>query len=110
MEYRTLEAQLGSADALIRIAALRQVRVLPGELRLRLPGVQLLADPVRGVRVEAVLTYAGLQDQLPPDVASAWTQAEQDFRSAYAAIANRPEAHLAIASFELAQDNAPRGH
>ena len=106
-EYRTLEAELGSADALIRIAALRQVRVLPGELRLRLPGAQLLADPVRGVRVEAALTYAGLQDLLPPDVASAWAQAEQDFRSAYAEIANRPEAHLAMASFELAQNNAP---
>jgi len=107
MEYATLEAQLGSADALIRIAALRQVRALPGELRLRLPGAQLLADPVRGVRVEAALAYAGLQDLLPLDVARAWIQAEQDFRSAYATIANRPEAHLALASFELAQNNAP---
>jgi Flp pilus assembly protein TadD len=106
-EYQTLEAQLGSADALIRIAALRQVRDLPGELRLRLAGAQLLADPVRGVRVEAALAYAGLQDMLPLDAARAWAQAEQDFRSAYTTIANRPEAHLAIASFELAQNNAP---
>lgn len=106
-EYQTLEAQLASADALIRIAALRQVRGLPGELRVRLPGAQLLADPVRGVRIEAAVAYAGLLDLLPLDAARAWTQAEQDFRSAYSTIANRPEAHLAIASFELAQNNAP---
>ena len=106
-EYRTLEAELGSADALIRIAALQQVRALPDDLRLRLPGAKLLADPVRGVRVEAAHAYAGLRDLLPIDAARAWAQAEQDFRAANQAIANRPGAHLALASFELAQNNAP---
>jgi len=106
-DYRTLEAELGSADALIRIAALQQVRALPADLRLRLPGAKLLADPVRGVRVEAALAYAGLQDLLPIEAARAWAQAEQDFRAANQAIANRPGAHLALASFELAQNNAP---
>ena len=106
-EYRTLETELGSANPLLRIAALQQVRALPGELRLRLPGAELLADSVRGVRVEAALAYAGLQDLLPLDVARAWPQAERDFREAFEAISNRPEAHLALASFELAQNNVP---
>ncbi len=106
-EYRTIEAELGSADALLRIAALQQVRAMPVDLRLRLPGAKLLADPVRGVRIEAAIAYAGAQDLLPMEEARAWTQAEQDFRSAYATIANRPEAHFAIASFELAQNNVP---
>jgi tetratricopeptide (TPR) repeat protein len=106
-EYRTIEAELGSADALLRIAALQQVRAMPVDLRLRLPGAKLLADPVRGVRIEAAIAYAGTQDLLPMEEARAWTQAEQDFRSAYATIANRPEAHFAIASFELAQNNVP---
>jgi predicted CXXCH cytochrome family protein len=106
-EYRTLEAELGSADALIRIAALQQVRALPADVRLRLPGAKLLADPVRGVRIEAAIAYAGTQDLLPIEVARAWAQAEQDFRAANQAIANRPGAHLALASFELAQNNAP---
>ncbi len=102
-EFRSLEAQLGNADVLIRIAALRQLRNLPQELRLRLPGSRLLADPVRGVRVEAVAVYAGMQDLLPAEEMRAYSQAESDFRETYEAIANRPEALLALAAFELAE-------
>ena len=104
-EFRTLEAQLGNPDPLLRIAALRQLRTLPGELRLRLPGARLLADPVRGVRIEAASSYAGMQDLLPLEEARAWSQAESDFRSAYEVIANRPEALVALATFETAQRN-----
>ena len=104
-EFRTLEAELGNPDPLLRIAALRQLRTLPGELRLRLPGARLLADPVRGVRIEAASTYVGMQDLLPLEEARAWPQAESDFRSAYEAIANRPEALVALATFEMEQRN-----
>ncbi len=104
-EYQTLEAELGSADALLRIAALQQVRALPVDMRLRLSGAKLLADPVRGVRIEAAIAYAGTHDLLPIEAARAWTQAEQDFRNAFESIANRPEAHLALANLELAQNN-----
>ena len=111
-DLETLDAELGNPDPLIRIAALRQAGALPADLRLRLSGAELLADPVRGVRIEAARAYAGTRDLLPIDAARAWQQAEQDFRSAYAAIANRPEAHLALAGFELSQNNvaAAIGH
>jgi len=106
-EFRTLEAQLGNADVLIRIAALRQVRGLPPELKLRLPGSTLLADPVRGVRIEAVAAYAGMQDLLPLEDARAYSQAERDYRETYTAIANRPEALLALAALETAEGHIP---
>ena len=104
-EFRTLEAQLGNPDRLIRIAALRQLRSLPPELRMRLPGARLLADPVRGVRIEAASTYAGMSDLLPIEEARAWSRAEGEFREAYGAIANRPEALAALATFEMDEQN-----
>ncbi len=104
-EFRTLEARLGHGDALIRIAALRQARNLPQELRLRLPGSRLLADPVRSVRIEAMASYAGMRDSLPEQDARAYAQAEQDYRRAYEAIAHRPEALVALAALEIAQGN-----
>jgi tetratricopeptide (TPR) repeat protein len=104
-EFRTLEAELGSPDPLIRIAALRQLRALSSELRLRLAGSRLLADPVRGVRIEAVATYAGMQDLLPVEDARAYGPAEREFRQAYGNIANRPEALVTLATFEIAEGN-----
>jgi tetratricopeptide (TPR) repeat protein len=104
-EYRTLEAALGNPDALIRIAALRQLRSLPSELRMRLPGARLLADPVRGVRIEAAFTYVGMSDLLPIEEARAWSLAEAEFRDTYESLANRPEALAALATFELDEQN-----
>jgi len=104
-DFRALEVELGDADPLIRIAALRQLRALPAELRLRLPGAKLLADSVRGVRIEAAVTYAGMSDLLPIEDARAWAGAERDFREAYRAIANRPEALVALATFEIQEGN-----
>ena len=104
-EFRTLERELGNPDALIRIAALRQLRTLPSELRMRLPGANLLADPVRSVRIEAASTYAGMSDLLPIEEARAWSQAEAELRDAYGSLANRPEALAALATFELDEQN-----
>jgi len=104
-EFRALERELGNPDALIRIAALRQLRTLPSELRTRLPGARLLADPVRSVRIEAASTYAGMSDLLPIEEARAWSQAEAELRDAYGALANRPEVLAALATFELDEQN-----
>jgi len=90
---------------MIRIAALRQLRSLPSELRLSLPGAKLLNDPVRGVRIEAASTYAGMSDLLPIEETRAWPQAEADFRKAYQSLANRPEALAALATFEIDEQN-----
>ena len=105
---RLLEAQLGSPDPLIRIAALRQLRSLPAELRMRLPGARLLADPVRGVRIEAAAAYAGMSDLLPLEDARAFGGAAADLRKAYESLANRPEALVALATFETAEGDVSK--
>jgi len=104
-EFQTLEKALGNPDALIRIAALRQTRSLPSELRMRLPGARLLSDPVRGVRIEAASAYAGMSDLLSIEEARAWSLAEAELREAYESLANRPEALAALATFELDEQN-----
>jgi tetratricopeptide (TPR) repeat protein len=104
-EFQTLESELGSADVLVRIAALRQLRSLPPELRLRLPGARLLSDEVRGVRIEAASAYAGMSDLLPIEAARAWSRAESELRKSYLSLANRPDALAALATFEVAEQN-----
>jgi len=104
-EFQTLQKELGNPDPLIRIAALRQLRSLPSELRLRLPGARLLNDPVRGVRIEAATTYAGMSDLLPIEEARAWPQATSDLRNAYRSLASRPDALAALATFEVDEQN-----
>jgi tetratricopeptide (TPR) repeat protein len=104
-ELQSLQTELGNPDPLIRIAALRQLRSLPPELRLRLSGADLLSDPVRSVRIQAVTTYAGMSDLLQIDQARAWSRAEAEFRTAYESIANRPEALAALATFEMDEQN-----
>jgi predicted CXXCH cytochrome family protein len=107
-EVRALQAALGDPDALVRIAALRQLRSMPAELRLRLPGAKLLGDPVRGVRIEAASTYAGMSDLLSLEEARAWSQAAAELRLAYESLANRPEALAALAVFETAEGDVSR--
>ena len=104
-EFRALESELGSPDPLIRIAALRQVRNLPSELKMRLPGAKLLTDPVRGVRIEAASAYAGLSDLFELEQSRAWPQAADELRLAYESLANRPEALVALATFNVADGN-----
>ena len=87
---------------------MRQLRSLPAELRLRLPGAGLLADPVRGVRVEAAAAYAGLSDLLPLEEARAFGGAAADLREAYESLANRPEALVALATFETAEGDVSK--
>jgi predicted CXXCH cytochrome family protein len=107
-DFRLLEAELSNPDPLVRIAALRHLRDLPEELRLRLPGAKLLADPVRSVRIEAAAAYVGMTDLLPLEEARAWSEAAADFRQAYEAIANRPEALVALAVFEAAEQDVSK--
>ena len=107
-DFRLLEAGLGNPDPLVRIAALRQLRSLPAELRMRLPGASLLADPVRGVRIEAAAAYAGMSDLLPLEEARAYGSAAAELRTAYESLANRPEALVALATFETAEGDVSK--
>ena len=70
---------------------------------MRLPGARLLGDAIRGVRIEAASTYAGMSDLLPLEEARAWAQASSDLRRTYESLANRPEALVALAVFETAE-------
>jgi predicted CXXCH cytochrome family protein len=108
-EALALEAGFAYPDALVRIAALRQLRSIPAEVRLRFAGAKLLADPVRGVRIEAALTFAGLSAHLPPEEMRAWPQAAADFRRAYETLSNRPEALVTLATFEMAEQDFSKG-
>jgi predicted CXXCH cytochrome family protein len=55
----------------------------------------LLRDPVRAVRIEAAEVLAGLPaDNLPSDVAAAFSRATDEYISAQQLDADRPQAHL----------------
>jgi tetratricopeptide (TPR) repeat protein len=55
----------------------------------------LLGDPVRAVRIETAEVLAGLPtDNLPTDVAAAFSHATEEYINAQELYADRPEAHL----------------
>jgi predicted CXXCH cytochrome family protein len=94
-----LERAGADPDPLVRLGAtiaLGEAAALAPEERLRL-GAPRLADPVRGVRIEAARALA----PLPPELRArrdgpAWTAALADFRAAQEANAERPEAHAEL--------------
>ena len=95
-----VEAAVADPDVLLRMAALRLVRGFPAEIKSQFGGAGL-ADPVRGVRIEAALAYAGVQDLLPAESARAFGSAERELRASLALTANRPESQAGLADFEL---------
>lgn len=94
-----LAPQIEDHDPLVRIGALRALRNQPPEARMRV-GSTLLRDPVRGVRIEAVLTYVGLRDLLPLEDARAFAAAAREYRDSLLASASMPEALTGLAEFE----------
>ena len=100
-EARAIVAALRDADPLIRLGALRAHRYLPGDVRLQ-AGSELLADRVRGVRIEAALAYADVHQYLEPAARRAFENAANEFRYAQTIQLNRPEAHVALGDFARA--------
>ena len=92
----SIQAGLTDADALLRMAALRVIPILPPESQLEL-AAPLLKDPVRSVRIEAAVLLAPVNEYLP-DTAG-FTAAAGEFRAAQLAIASRPEAHSSLGNF-----------
>jgi tetratricopeptide (TPR) repeat protein len=88
-------------DPLLRIAAHRVLRNLPGDVRSGI-GYGGLSDPVRSVRMEAALAFAPLHDLLPAADARAFREADADYRSAYEYTANRPESLAQLGDLALA--------
>ena len=97
-----LKAGLDDPDPLVRIGALQGLRNLPPELRLDAGAASLLTDPVRGVRLEAVNTVAGMADLLPVELARAYGTAADEYRHSLKTTASRPESNSHLAEFELA--------
>jgi len=100
-----LLAQVDDADPLVRIAALRSLRQQPAELRMS-AGSHLLRDPIRGVRIEAALTYAEFRDLLPAADARAYVDAADEYRNAMLTAASTPESMLNLAQFEMTNGDA----
>jgi tetratricopeptide (TPR) repeat protein len=98
-----LEA-LDDPDPLVRIGALRSLRDQPPAHRMK-SGSHLLRDPVRGVRVEAALTYVDYRDLLPAIDARAYPGAADDYRDYMKAAITMPGAALRIAEFETQNGN-----
>ncbi len=98
-EQSAILESIASHDPLVRIGALRALRLYPSDTRVKLGG-NLLADPVRGVRLEAASTLADVHDLLPSRFNQPFGLAAEEFRAAYLATANRPESLASLASFE----------
>jgi Tfp pilus assembly protein PilF len=99
-----VERSLSDADAHVRRAAIIAAVGLRPESQLQLVG-PLLADDVRGVRIEAAALLAPLSAYLPPAQAASFAAAADEFRDAQYAIASRPQAHAALAEFEADMGN-----
>jgi tetratricopeptide (TPR) repeat protein len=84
---------------LLRLAAAQAAGRLPDTERAQIAG-PLLADPLRAVRIEAAQALAGLQDALPAHQRAAWRAAADDFVATQNYNADRPEARVALGSFQ----------
>jgi Tfp pilus assembly protein PilF len=98
-EATLLLGKLDDPDPLIRIGALRSLRNQDPELQMR-AGSHLLRDSVRGVRIEAALTYVEYRDLLPIEDARAFQLAANDYRAAMKATLDRPLSAINLAEFE----------
>jgi len=103
-EESAIAASVVSPSPLVRIGALRALRLYPADTRLNLGG-DLLADAVRGVRLEAVSLLADVHDLLPAKFNINFGVAAEEYRAAYLATANRPASLASLASFEANTGN-----
>jgi Doubled CXXCH motif (Paired_CXXCH_1)/Cytochrome c554 and c-prime len=101
-----IEQGLDDADALVRAAALGTVAALPREDRPRLAAPRL-RDPVRAVRLAAARALAGTPSEgLAADQQAALDQGLADLVAAEMVNADRPEAHVNLASLYARLDRA----
>jgi tetratricopeptide (TPR) repeat protein len=94
-------AQRAAIDAqpLLRLAAVHLAEGLPPQEQLRVLA-PLVADPLRAVRIEAARVLAGQQDGLNAEQRVAWQRAADEYLATLRYTADRPEARVALGSFE----------
>jgi tetratricopeptide (TPR) repeat protein len=97
-EVAALRAGLDDPDPLVRLAAVRLLRVVPPDFRLQF-GVPRLADETRSVRLEAAMAFAGMRESLPADSRKDFDGAAREFRAAQTMQLNRPEAWVSLGDF-----------
>ncbi len=88
-----------SDDPLLRLAAVRLADALPAEERPALLA-RLLRDARLAVRIEAARALAPFQAGLGAGYAEDWLRAEGEYRATLHYNADRPEAVVALGSFE----------
>ena len=101
----TVRAALADPDPLVRLGALGAAVGLPPRQRLDLAG-PLLADPVLGVRAEAVRVLAAtINDNTPAATRRVFDGAAADFVASQLASAERPESHINLAVYYTDRGN-----
>jgi Flp pilus assembly protein TadD len=89
-----LAKAVADKDPLVRLGAATALDALEPKERVRI-GAPLLGDPVRAVRVEAVVPFADVPaEHLTADQRIAFDRALDDFFQAQRANAERPESHV----------------
>jgi Flp pilus assembly protein TadD len=89
-----LQEAASDKDPIVRLGAAATLEALPPKERVRI-GVQLLWDPVRAVRVEAVPAFADVEDkELATEQRAAFDRSLDDFLLAQRSSAERPESHV----------------
>lgn len=102
-DVAALQAAARDADPLVRMGVARAAAKLNLMAQAAL-APPLFADAQRAVRVEAVSSMAGLPDSfLSASAIAARHRAEQEFQSAEAVNAERPEAHAALSDYRLSR-------
>ncbi|GGP26760.1 tetratricopeptide repeat protein [Silvimonas amylolytica] len=92
---KTVVVALKDTDPAVRIAAIHALGMLPPDARKPLL-TPLLADAVRGVRIEAARQLVDARDQLGTD-RGRWDQAIAEYRQVQQDLAERPESHVNLA-------------
>ncbi len=97
---RAVENALRDSDPLVRRAAAGALSAFPSSQRVAL-GVPLLADPIRGVRFEALSTLLDVpRSAFIGDQLAALDGAIAEYRQAQASNADRAEAHLNLGALD----------
>ncbi|GGP25054.1 tetratricopeptide repeat protein [Silvimonas amylolytica] len=95
---KTVIVALKDTDPVVRIAAIHTLGMLPPDTRKPLL-TPLLADSVRGVRIEAARLLVDARDQLGTDRAR-WDQVMMEYRQVQQDLAERPESHMNLAGLD----------
>ena len=94
---RAIQSSLQNRDPFVRLGALRALPGLQPELQVDWAG-PLLSDRLRAVRIEAASVVSPWRDSLHVRHQGAFLQAEEERFDSLAAIAERPEARIGLAS------------